>query len=1695
MRSTNLKESNRIIVDILTHLWINVYKQENLDRDILKRCRNEVQKILHSEFWIELSEVNMLTTAKIQTVRKAVINLIDKQQILEWKPSGIIDRGTKKIKKMLWKLNEDTPISWVPLDQLIGYISTLSSAVFRPLIQKIKEDIRDYTNINQDNILFEDESQVAYEIFSTLRYNGVMWAKDLGEVIWYGAYDYFFENHIMHEWYEMYNKIMSNLYVTYLYYLKNVDLARDMREIKHPTEKHGRMKHLVWSDPIEWIPEDISHDIHTQSAEKNRSIIELISNALDAGENEPVKVETHDGRYIVTDSGSGISEIWIFEKLLLPKMSGKSSEDGIGRFWVGFLTALAHLQRWSDSVIVNTTTQENQWHQIVFKIDEVSGDIFVWFANIHDNQGKWTSICIQSEGIQKTAINELVMHYFQYGEAAKRIELNGVKISENCELVDITRGISISKEIKDTGVAQITLNWVTIETIELRGANVPANIVINFPPTCHIPESRSELIIDKWVQEILIRYISRISQAKGLQKREKVAIFNALAEIIREFQKRIPSSSMGKNPLRFLQNSFGKCELANCIVMPNHPDYHLINIPDAILLDPDISTLDPQCITEMELAEEWSWANGESFFIVPFKDNTRSFFIHQNNVFINSGVYERYKNNPEIFSTLFSWLDKTWITSATQAIWHHTAHWIQSKNNNKPVSNRNVKETSTKMNVVENNPQAKKMLDLFMHGSYNIRIRENWKNKLEKYAQWNWETQIEVIRDEMFEIFKFMQQDTHHYNSEQESEDGMATMWQYYTNIDLEDFERLWVMISEVISNPDIWTWKTEYEKRFYAEFSRHKGLEWMQDYDCSDHLFPTYSTGQWIFIQSIYWFRSTISHFATMEWIDDFHTFFNDEYRAIICKEFWLDNVHKPHSSFVLDMDDFNEPLQVQNRFSYMLVSLLSHLNAYNISIKDFIQDVREFDTLSSWRIVETLLTLRHNTFYENEKNIPTERILLLIKILSSLPERQLSLLLPIWQIRKSGIIKQLLDYTKELRDTSKNWNSNENSVLVSIPREMRKYVLFLLEWGEPLQEKEQGELCRNSDGKSIEYELAALSTLRKQKYSQYSSISTLQDLWKLVEWTSKDNDITRSLREIGHCIQSQSANDPYLWVREMIQNSMDAITSHKIDDHKKIYIRSFTVREHLVQEINDPAWMSLNTVLNYLLIPNISSKGDDSETIWEKWQWFFTILNGADFVSIKTSKWDGLVTYVDIQTMEEESIWRDFTITISQKKEDFKGTTIQRWLIAEIPEFEAAAFKSATISHGHLIDTNDIEIIYSGSAINKSKHLVWSTDNDLWTFKAYRSEKCSLTQRWFYIKEIESWFMNTLPKAMKESLARDPISFDIPSNIRLIKSRDDIAKKNDLMPAINDAVMQLIFLTFIKRISEGEEEAYISWLSYDMCNADMYHMLQNSRTKKDALRIQFWEPVRNFEDYLHDDVQVMELALQIPYITYGKEKVSVFDIMTRYHTHEWEVFLDELPEWLSKRFKHAEQEKIWKKLVRENQESEVKDFMLQKNQENTQYGIFLKIVSYIMSHIPEIVWRKVLIGYYCSKESSWAHANRSLVWYNLEYWDDTIQNLLVIWENGVKLKTPEEIESELKRIILTTTHECVHIAEKSLWWTHGAKFFETQRQYLEELFAQEDFDILWFIRKLAEETWNIESITWEQLIKTHKSRSLLVS
>lgn len=406
-------------------------------------------------------------------------------------------------------------------------------------------------------------------------------------------------------------------------------------------------------------PRDIDFLIHNQSPEQNRSIVEVVSNAIDFSKNgHDVVVITRSDGFSVRDYGQGMSPTEIIEKLVIPFVSGTRSFDKarIGKFGLGFLTILDHLKVDGDKASVKTAK-----NGIGYQFDYIykDGDIFVNFSTQTDIISG-TEVNLKCSELDKEDVEKVLQSHIRYKRGSKVI-LNG-QVINNIEDYDklesqkssLETSAVLYKENSDTKTndkcnLNLLINGVTIEDKELSGINLPSEFVIDLPYTTALPESRNEVSFDKTVYESLSALIGQV-KISSLSTEKKIQIINGLATTVQIFSSRIEADT------QMIDSLLG--ELTRVVVdiktqtqatiLPAIKGVENINQEKALYVS-DI--LDGISLTEIPGVERVSDFKSDKYvlLIADFKANPTTPLIYKGNVVVlDRKAYEKHKNMPAL---------------------------------------------------------------------------------------------------------------------------------------------------------------------------------------------------------------------------------------------------------------------------------------------------------------------------------------------------------------------------------------------------------------------------------------------------------------------------------------------------------------------------------------------------------------------------------------------------------------------------------------------------------------------------------------------------------------------------------------------------------------------------------------------------------------------------------------------------------------------------------------------------------------------------------------------------------------------------------------------------------------------------------------------------------------------------------------
>ncbi len=431
------------------------------------------------------------------------------------------------------------------------------------------------------------------------------------------------------------------------------------------------------------IPKRLETYVQNQAESKNRALVELVSNAVDA--------------------------------------SIERSEK-IGRFGVGFYQVLSWLKDEGDVVTVETKKQEGQPIATSFRKADEGYQLHLERPEGYTSP-KGTIVDVRKEHFSQDDQERLEGYLRKYMELNSEaiIAVNGRPINrtgkfrylngEKLDMMDkpvvdveiddrgfrvVDKGIGMDErttlesllipkksdksheEIIDQATAQqetkifyrtepegsrrltksrarVQVNGVLIEDFEFEGVNLPEEMVIELPAESWLPESRNQIEVNRPVIEGMKSLIDKVTRQADVSDRYQLV--NGLAAITRELQSRNTTSD------NLLKHFYEKVE-ANLLQgqavapVPNTADFLRVRTQpkegfEAVYLDDAVFKFKP---STLGLDKCSAFDSTKYQVVLADLDSTERtddlYFTQGNTIVLDKGIYEKFKDQPAFLNAL-----------------------------------------------------------------------------------------------------------------------------------------------------------------------------------------------------------------------------------------------------------------------------------------------------------------------------------------------------------------------------------------------------------------------------------------------------------------------------------------------------------------------------------------------------------------------------------------------------------------------------------------------------------------------------------------------------------------------------------------------------------------------------------------------------------------------------------------------------------------------------------------------------------------------------------------------------------------------------------------------------------------------------------------------------------------------------------
>lgn len=371
-----------------------------------------------------------------------------------------------------------------------------------------------------------------------------------------------------------------------------------------------------------WIDESIEGDIYSQNKHRSRSIVEEISNSIDANP-QAIHCTIQDGYYQIREkNGMGMSAATVCTQYLIPKESSKvNSEKQIGRFGIGSFTKLAHLNDANALVVVQTKANDHTGLRLEFRL--IHQQIHVALT---------TDESINEEGTVTQVFSSEINQQEYQAMVSKHID-------EDANIPLFINGIRLSKPQRKNQ-ASISINGICIQKSEQDNDCHATSVKWHFPAATTIAEGRDKIIVDHPKTRHLIR--QEILKIKDMPHPQWALYANSIAPLVYDLQSTNTSLLAADNLLDFLiQTAHQKLSNAPCAI--DTPLYRPLAGNDVVRLHPLLVPKD-WVMRIATLAKDWDTNATQVWTAEMVFCEAGEYFLHDkehDRVFIERNFYEQ----------------------------------------------------------------------------------------------------------------------------------------------------------------------------------------------------------------------------------------------------------------------------------------------------------------------------------------------------------------------------------------------------------------------------------------------------------------------------------------------------------------------------------------------------------------------------------------------------------------------------------------------------------------------------------------------------------------------------------------------------------------------------------------------------------------------------------------------------------------------------------------------------------------------------------------------------------------------------------------------------------------------------------------------------------------------------------------------
>lgn len=627
-----------------------------------------------------------------------------------------------------------------------------------------------------------------------------------------------------------------------------------------------------------------------------------------------------------------------------------------------------------------------------------------------------------------------------------------------------------------------------------------------------------------------------------------------------------------------------------------------------------------------------------------------------------------------------------------------------------------------------------------------------------------------------------------------------------------------------------------------------------------------------------------------------------------------------------------------------------------------------------------------------------------------------------------RESLLKTMQTASYYMHSNSYYYFRNKHINMGEVPPEIRPFVIYF----RSDQKETIAEESLLKDVKNGNQNLLTKISLAKRMHSP-RFIAAIQS-GSIAEFVTDVTDGKNSLvsrRELIHAVNHLPTGDPYLFLRELLQNVVDVVT--QTGEQHDVQVRDFYTGDDYVVEVSDPIGMSPETALADLIVPGSSSKNHSQ--LGQFGIGFLSVLKDAKKVEIVTD--DGSkrteIELLPVYSQSNELI--DFNVRYSFSDSVEKGTTIRKHMNFSEGAIESAFLEDAVYRYSRYVDSKQVKIHHNEKQVNTQQSVLSAIDHEiLGRVEVLNSNESALLQGSLFVCDLPEYLQEVIPKSLHSLYKKFGLVINVSKEVELLRTRNDIARKQLYIEHFKQVLPRLFIEAILLRYTSGSFD--FSLIPYDFYWFDGSPAKSNWAVEdwieQDANCINTGGVV-DYANY-YNEFSLLQLLVSIQQFEYDSKKYSLREIIILARDGKLKDF-NFLPEQVKKNLNQAKSRDTHIRFIDRTERPERRISQIPVSQEMSEksqtHVAFLWLVEQLT---PLSMREEITIEYYNLPNETKAHASpylKSKGWnLKIDHFEYEVKRLYEFLQNR---EWNWDMNNLLSSIFRTSTHEDTHIRQGS--------------------------------------------------------------